>query len=260
MTVRRAGFLGDSRGLAVSALLLAGVVSAALFVVSYQGLAAAGDAIGLGSARWIVPVALDGGILVAGLLAAVRRGQRRKANLEVAILWLATVASSSANVAAHMSRGDGWLAVGVAASAPWFFLALTESIIRTVVVVQDEVVERKVKRVPKSAAVTDAPVLPKPAPSARAKPAPRSRPVAAPDAPPSAEEAVLLERLTALANDPASRERGTQESAAFTETATALADLGWGATALARHVGDPDRHRMVDRIRRGRAAARANAA
>lgn len=257
MTVRRAGFLGDSRGLAVSALLLASVVSAALFVVSYQGLAAAGDAIGLGSARWIVPVALDGGILVAGLLAAVRRGQRRKAHLEVAILWLATIASSAANVAAHMTKGDGWLAVGVASIAPWFFLALTESIIRTVV--QEETVERKPKRAPKSVAV-EAPDAPKPAPSARAKPAPRSRPVAAPDAPPSAEEAVLLERLTALANDPASRERGTQESAAFTETATALADLGWGATALARHVGDPDRHRMMDRIRRGRAAARANAA
>ena len=255
--VRRAGFLGDSRGLAVSALLLAAGVSAALFVVSYQGLAAAGDAIGLGSARWIVPVALDGGILVAGLLAAVRRGQRRKAHLEVAILWLATIASSAANVAAHMTKGDGWLAVGVASIAPWFFLALTESIIRTVV--QEETVERKPKRAPKSVAV-EAPDAPKPAPSARAKPAPRSRPVAAPDAPPSAEEAVLLERLTALANDPASRERGTQESAAFTETATALADLGWGATALARHVGDPDRHRMMDRIRRGRAAARANAA
>lgn len=255
--VRRAGFLGDSRGLAVSALLLAAGVSAALFVVSYQGLAAAGDAIGLGGARWIVPVALDGGILVAGLLAAVRRGQRRKAHLEVAILWLATIASSAANIAAHMSRGDGWLAVGVAASAPWFFLALTESIIRTVV--QDEAAERKVKRAPKSVAV-EAPDAPKPAPTARAKPAPRSRPAAAEDAPPSAEEAALLDRLTALARDPASRERGTDASTALTETATALADLGWGATALARHVGDPDRHRMMDRIRRGRAAASANAA
>lgn len=257
MSARRAGFLGDSRGLAVTALLLAAGVSAALFVVSYQGLAAAGDAIGLGGARWIVPVALDGGILVAGLLAAVRRGQRRKANLEVAILWLATIASSAANIAAHMSRGDGWLAVGVAASAPWFFLALTESIIRTVV--QDEVVERKVKRVPKSA-VTDAPVPPKPAADESSKPAPRRRPAAAEDAPPSAEEAALLDRLTTLARDPASRERGTDASTALTETATALADLGWGATALARHVGDPDRHRMMDRIRRGRAAARANAA
>lgn len=256
--VRRAGFLGDSRGLAVSALLLAAGVSAALFVVSYQGLAAAGDAIGLGNARWIVPVALDGGILVAGLLAAVRRGQRRKAHLEVAILWLATIASSAANIAAHMSRGDGWLAVGVAASAPWFFLALTESIIRTVV--QDEIVERKPKRAPKPAAGAEAPDAPKPAPTARAKPAPRSRPAAAEDAPPSAEEAVLLDRLATLARDPASRERGTDASTALTETATALADLGWGATALARHVGDPDRHRMMDRIRRGRAAASANAA
>ncbi|MBG9887115.1 hypothetical protein ABE10_11350, partial [Bacillus toyonensis] len=69
MSARRAGFLGDSRALSVTALLLAVVVSAALFVVSYQGLAYAGEAIGLAQHRWIVPVALDGGILVAGLLA-----------------------------------------------------------------------------------------------------------------------------------------------------------------------------------------------
>ena len=59
-------------------------------MVSYQGLAHAAEAIGLHDAPWVVPLAIDGGILVAGLLAAVKRGQKRKATLELSILWAAT--------------------------------------------------------------------------------------------------------------------------------------------------------------------------
>jgi len=240
VSARRAGFLGDSRVLSVTALLLAVVVSAALFVVSYQGLAYAGEAIGLAQHRWIVPVALDGGILVAGLLAAVRRGQKRGARLEVAILWLATIASSVANVAAHAVRSDGWLAIGVASIAPWFFLALTESIIRTVV--QDSAPEKKPRRAQK----------PAPAGESVAAVAP-PRPVAsiAPAVDVSGvTEAELLARARALAPDPASRQRGTEESIEFRSIALRLIDdFGWTPTTLATEVGDADRNR-IERVTR----------
>lgn len=259
MSARRAGFLGDSRALSVTALLLAVVVSAALFVVSYQGLAYAGEAIGLAQHRWIVPVALDGGILVAGLLAAVRRGQKRGARLEVAILWLATIASSAANVAAHAVRSDGWLAIGVASIAPWFFLALTESIIRTVV--QDSAPERKSRRTPKLTS-TDAPVAAAAPPLASSsKTSTARKPRAVVTLPTvSGDAEALLARAIKLAPDPRSRERTSPEAVEFRATVAALVnDHAWSPTRLSEHLGEPDRHR-VDRAARAQRKAMEEAA
>lgn len=260
---RRAGFHGDSRALSVTALLLAVAVSAALFAVSYQGLAYAGEAIGLASASWIVPVALDGGILVAGLLAAVRRGQKRSSRLEISILWLSTVASSAANVAAHASKGDGWLAIGVASIAPWAFLALTESIIRTVI--QDEVAEKRPKRAPRapvaapSTTTTAQPtVTAKPAESTTARVS-TPRPLVAVE--PSGTLDDLLTRFDALAADPRTSEPRTDESAAFTTVIRDLVDgHGQGPTALARRAGHANADRIKDRLRRARKNAVADAA
>lgn len=261
---RRAGFLGDSRALSITALLLAVAVSAALFAVSYQGLAYAGEAIGLASASWIVPVALDGGILVAGLLAAVRRGQKRSSRLEVSILWLSTIASSAANVAAHASKGDGWLAIGVASIAPWFFLALTESIIRTVV--QDEVAEKRPKRTPRASVAAPSTVTTvqptvtvKPIESAAPARGSTPRPLVAVE--PSGTLDDLLARFDALAADPRTSEARTDESAEFTAVIRDLVDgHGQGPTALARRAGHANADRIKDRLRRARKNAVADAA
>ncbi len=261
---RRAGFHGDSRALSITALVLAVAVSAALFAVSYQGLAYAGAAIGLASASWLVPVALDGGILVAGLLAAVRRGQKRGSRLEVSILWSATFASSASNIAAHASRGDGWLAVGVASIAPWFFLALTESIIRTVV--QDEVAEKRSRRSPRASSTissSEVAVQPavtvKPIESTTAARVSTPRPLVAVE--PSGTLDDLLTRFDALAADPRTSEPRTDESAAFTTVIRDLVDgHGQGPTALARRAGHANADRIKDRLRRARKSAVADAA
>lgn len=261
---RRAGFHGDSRALSVTALLLAVAVSAALFAVSYQGLAYAGEAIGLASASWLVPVALDGGILVAGLLAAVRRGQKRSSRLEISILWLSTVASSAANVAAHASKGDGWLAIGVASIAPWAFLALTESIIRTVI--QDEVAEKRPKRAPRASVAAPSTevaaqlaVTAKPAESTTATRVSTPRPLVAVE--PSGTLDDLLARFDALAADPHTSEPRTDESAEFTTVIRDLVDgHGQGPTALARRAGHANADRIKDRLRRARRNVTADAA
>lgn len=259
MSARRAGFLGDSRGLSVTAILLAMLVAAALFVVSYQGLAHAAEAIGLHRAPWIVPVAIDGGILVAGLLAAVRRGQKRRATLELTILWAATIASSGANVIAHVERGDGILAVVVAASAPIFFLAVTESIIRTVI--QDEVVARKPRRVPKSAQAgeTVAAAAPPLASSNKTSSARKPRAVVALSTM-SGDAETLLQRAIELAPDPRSRERTSPEAQEFRSVvATLVNEHQWSPTRLSERLGEPDRHR-IDRAARAQRKALLEAA
>lgn len=262
---RRAGFLGDSRGLSVTAIVLAVVVAAALFVVSYQGLAHAAEAIGLHDAPWVVPLAIDGGILVAGLLAAVKRGQRRKATLELSILWAATFASSGANLLAHAERGDGTLAIVVATAAPVFFLAITESIIRTII--QDEVAERKprrAKRAAPAAATAETPVTPT-APARPARPTaprtPRTGTHALANTYPFDEvmgmsEDVLLAEFDALAIHPDTGVRGSAESPRFSAVAWRLVEAhGHRLSDLARRAGHADAAKLKDRVRKVREKA-----
>lgn len=247
---RRAGFLGDSRVLSVTAMLAAVVASAAFFVISFQGLQTLGTALYLGAWGAIVPVAFDGTILVAGLLAAVRRGQKRRAGLEIMILVAATLWSSAANFLIHTPTPIDVLAAATAAACPFFFLALTESIIRTII--QDEVVIRKPRRAAKTAPVTDTTV-------ATSQHTPDAEPVRKPRAvamlkPLTSVEGMsqdaLLERARVLAPDPASRARGSQESLEFRAVALALIDNhGWTPTTLAAEVGDPDRNR-IERVTR----------
>lgn len=268
---RRAGFLGDSRGLSVTAILLAIVVAGALFIVSYQGLAYAAEAIGLHDAPWVVPLAIDGGILVAGLLAAVKRGQKSRATLELTILWAATLASSGANLFAHAERGDGTLAIVVATAAPVFFLAITESIIRTII--QDEVAEKKPRRAAKRAAGAAVATAPAEVVAATAPTAPARTPrPAAPRAPrPSAgsipnsypfdevmgmSEDVLLMEFDALAADPNSSVRGSAESPRFSAVAWRLVEAhGHRLSDLARRAGHADSAKIKDRVRNVRAKA-----
>lgn len=256
MSARRAGFLGDSRGLSVTAIVLALVVAAALFVVSYQGLAHAAEAIGLHRAPWVVPLAIDGGILVAGLLAAVKRGQKRKATLELSILWGATFASSAANLFAHAERGDGILAVVVAASAPIFFLAITESIIRTII--QDEAPEKKPRRAkPVAAAETSAPAtVPATAPVTKPRPAVRPTSPRTPIEAASPEAAALLEEFDSLASDPRSSERDTEQTARLSVVVLALVDAhNLSVSDLAARAGHDNGDRLRQRVRKARQRA-----
>ncbi len=270
-TTRKAGFAGDSRVLTVGALLVALVISAALFVVSYQGLAVAGASIGLNEVvlagrvydmTWVVPLAIDGGILVAGLLAAVRRGQKRKATLELSILWGATVASSAANLFAHLIQGDGALAMGVGSVAPIFFLAITESIIRTVI--QDEVAPRKSRRAKRTVvepAVASPTVIATPVPSASKPAAPkRETPRVAPSLDAlEGEVRAMYEEFVEVANNPASSSTsGGAVSERMTELLVALVDdHDVRAADLARAVGHPNAARLRSRLKKARDEAAA---
>ncbi|WP_298038982.1 DUF2637 domain-containing protein [uncultured Microbacterium sp.] len=252
---RKAGFLGDSRALSVTAIVLAVVVAAALFVVSYQGLAHAAEAIGLHSTPWVVPLAIDGGILVAGLLAAVKRGQRRKATLELTILWSATLASSGANYLAHAERGDGVLAIVVATAAPVFFLAITESIIRTII--QDEAPERKPRRKRIQTAVTEPAVASVPAaatPATKLAPKCDSRPVSAAVSLESLtpEVAAMVEEFRAVAHDPASSEGGAVSDRMSALLLSLVDDHDVRAVDLSRIAGHADAARLRARLKKAR--------
>ncbi|MEZ5111877.1 MAG: DUF2637 domain-containing protein [Microbacteriaceae bacterium] len=251
---RKAGFLGDSRALSVSAILLAVVVAAALFVVSYQGLAHAAEAIGLHRAPWVVPLAIDGGILVAGLLAAVKRGQRRKATLELTILWSATLASSGANYLAHAERGDGVLAIVVATAAPVFFLAITESIIRTII--QDEAPDRKPRRkrvaVTAEPAIASAPAAAAPAPKPAPKRATRPASAAVSLDSLSPEVAEMVEEFRQVAHDPASSEGGAVSDRMSELLLTLVDDHDVRAVDLSRIAGHADAARIRARLKKAR--------
>ena len=262
----RAGYVADRRGIANVSVVLAMLVAVALFFVSFEGLSYVGTLIGLGGWSWLVPVALDAAVVVATLLAIVRRAQKRRAMLEWSIVYAATAASSAANFASHAERAQGYLPALVAAAAPILLLLLSHAVIRTLVEAGDPA-PRPVRTKPASALPVAAAAEIVPAKTASAS---KSKPKAAPAAPATStfpfdevdglDEAALLARLDELASDPASTQRGTAQGASFTVTLWALTkvDSGeWTPTTLARRLGHADRNRVLDRVRR---AERARAA
>lgn len=263
-TPRRAGYLGDSRLLSSLGVIIAIAVTAAMFTLSYQGLAIAGEELGLRETVlldgvttvnlvWIVAVAIDGSILVAGLMAAVLRGQKRSARLELWILWLATITSSVINALAHLSRGDSALGIGLAAIAPWFFLAMTESIIRALI--QDEVIEKKPRK-SKAAPV----IVAAPAETAPIAEAPKPRPVARPVAPrvpieaASPEASALLAEFDTLVNSEEVRDpNGSPESERLTAIVLSLVDEhSISATDLAARAGHENPSKLRARLTKAR--------
>lgn len=271
MSSRRAGFNADRRGISIPSAIGASLIATVLFLVSFEGLSYVGrlmgldelrlGTIGLGDASWLVPVALDALIVVATLLAIIRRAQRRKAELEWAIVYLATVASSAANFASHMQRDQGWLAALVATSAPVFLLLLSHAIIRTLI--ESESPAPKPKRTPATvaAAPADAPVAEAHhRASIAAKPrAPRATvgTVRATDYPfdyvlaLSGDE--LLQEFDRLVAHPDTNLRGTPESPRFSAVAWRLVDEhNYRMSDLARRAGHADAARIKDRVRRVR--------
>lgn len=232
---RRAGFHGDHRGLGILASALAGMVAIAAFYVSYAGLTAIGELIGLGAFAFAVPVALDGAILAATFLAIVRKAQKRRSRLEWAIVYAASAASAAANFFVHTGeRNDGYLAASVAAAAPLLLLLLSHAIIGTLI--ESEPRPAKAPKAPKAAPVvvtSDAPVAPAAKPASRPRPAARAARVPIDEASP--EVAALLTEFDALAGNPASSSsQGSPESTRLSEVVRELADNhGIGFSALA---------------------------
>ncbi len=224
---RKAGFHGDHRGVSVLASVFAGVVAAAAFYISFEGLTSIGHLIGLGAFSFAVPIALDGAILSATFLAIVRKAQKRRSSLEWAIVYGASAASSVANFLVHSQRGDGYLGAGVAAAAPLLLLVLSHAIIRTLIV-SEPPAPRPSKRaqMPTSAtaaATVEAPATLAPKPAARPRPATRTARVPIEAASP--EAAALLGEFDALAHHPASSSpTGSPESTRLSEVVRELAD------------------------------------
>lgn len=273
---RRAGFNADRRVVSVPVAIVAAGIALALFLVSFEGLSYVGHLMGLddmsvggirlGDASWLVPVALDALIVVATLLAIIRRAQRRKAELEWAIVYVATAASSAANFASHMQRDQGWLAALVAASMPIFLLFLSHAIIRTLI--ESESPAPKPKRVAPSVASVEASAAPVNAPARPARPsAPRasraSRASAGsiPNSYPFDEvmgmsEDVLLAEFDALAVHPETGVRGSAESPRFSAVAWRLVEAhGHSLAELARRAGHADSAKLKDRVRKVREKA-----
>ena len=107
-------------------------VAAAAFAVGMPALVWAGQAAGLGAAAWLVPLVVDGGLTVAGLAAAVRHSQRRRAGLETAMLAGLTVLSMAAQAWHAWQEAAPIVAVFVAAAAPLTVLASTHAAFRAV--------------------------------------------------------------------------------------------------------------------------------
>ncbi|WP_433718643.1 hypothetical protein [Microbacterium laevaniformans] len=127
------------RRVQIATLIALAVVALCSFAVAYPGLVWVG--VELASlplaVAVLLPIAIDAGMLTAGLAAAVRRSQRRTARLEFAQL-LGLVAVSVVAQITHVIAAQGqWsplMAVGalVAAAAPVTLLLATEAVLRSV--------------------------------------------------------------------------------------------------------------------------------
>lgn len=246
---RRGSFRGDSRWLSIPSLALLAFVAAAAFWLSFGGLAEVSSRAGV--PPFVLPLLLDGGILALGFVRAMLRGQRRRTWFVVVLLLAVTLVSSTVNLLVHRSAGDSFEVVAVTALAPLLLLTFSEVIIYATV--SHDAPERKPRRTPKSAPASEstaASAPPRPVEQAASR-KPRAVASIAPAVDVSGmTEADLLERARALAPDPASRQRGTEESIEFRSVALRLIDAhGWTPTTLAAEVGDPDRNR-IERVTR----------
>lgn len=251
---RKAGFHGDRRGLAIFSTIVAAGVAFALFFVSFEGLSYVGRLIGLGGGAWLVPVALDAAIVVATLLAIIRRAQKRGASLEWAIVYASTAASSAANFASHAQRDQGLLPALVAASAPVLLLLLSHAIIRTLV--ESEPVPARAPRASKRTAAdpttASVPAVTAPAPKPAPKRAPRPASAAVSLDALSPEVAAMVEEFRQIAHDPASSEGGAV-SDRMSELLLALVDdHDVRAVDLSRIAGHADAARIRARLKKAR--------
>lgn len=127
------------RRVQVATLGALAVVAVSSFVVAYPGLVWVGvelAALPMAIAL-VLPLAIDAGMLTAGLAAAVRRSQRRPARLELALLLGLVGVSVIAQITHVVAARDQWsplMAVGalVAAAAPVTLLMATEAVLRSV--------------------------------------------------------------------------------------------------------------------------------
>lgn len=255
---RKAGFHGDRRGLAVFSTLVATGVAFALFLISFEGLSYVGHLIGLGDGAWLVPVALDAAIVVATLLAIIRRAQRRGASLEWAIVYASTAASASANFVSHAQRDQGLLPAVVAASAPVLLLLLSHAIIRTLV--ESEPTPARAPRASKRA-VAAAEAIPAPAVAtvavAAPKPAPRRtapRPATTSLDDLTGEGAELYEEFRVLVRDPETSMPGLASERLSDLVYRLVEHHGARIADLARAADHPNPTRLQARIKKTRAA------
>lgn len=132
----------DSRGVALTALGLVGVLAAASFTLSFQGLIQAASWAGIPPLlRWLVPIVVDSTILVYAVAAAVQRARGEDTRLSwIAVAFFTTV-SVAAN-AAHVLAPEGMPApltpavafgAGIAAIMPLSLFFATETCVKLVV-------------------------------------------------------------------------------------------------------------------------------
>jgi len=154
-------------------------VAAAAFAVGVPALVWAGQAAGLGPVAWLVPLVVDAGLTVAGLAAAVRHSQHRRAGLETTMMAGLTVLSMAVQAWHAWEVGAPVVAVVVAAAAPLTVLASTHAAFRAVL---SEPPARGRKKVTGklTAAVEQSDKAPSsmPARAKTRKPAPASQPTA----------------------------------------------------------------------------------
>lgn len=112
----------DGRPIILTVTWLVGLLALASFAAGVPGLIAVGRWAQIGPMAYLVPVLLDGGILVMALTSVVKRGRGESAAFAWSLLGALTVASMGAQIAHVLSEPSvgPWTAIAGAALAASF--------------------------------------------------------------------------------------------------------------------------------------------
>lgn len=112
----------DGRPIILTVLWLTGILALASFAAGTPGLIAVGRWAQIGPMAYLVPVLLDGGILIMALVATVRRSRGESGVFAWSVLGALTLASMGAQIAHVLSEPSAgpWTAIAGAALAASF--------------------------------------------------------------------------------------------------------------------------------------------
>ena len=112
----------DGKPIILTVLWLTGILALASFAAGTPGLIAVGRWAQIGPMAYLVPVLLDGGILIMALVATVRRSRGESGAFAWSVLGALTLASMGAQIAHVLSEPSAgpWTAIAGAALAASF--------------------------------------------------------------------------------------------------------------------------------------------
>lgn len=197
-TVTPARINPDSPTLVRSVVTAVGVLASASFVAGVPGLLHVASWAQLPSTlRWVVPLLLDGALLIYGAVVVVQRARQERARFAWAVLTSLTAASVAAQVAHVMDTvgGAGWqttAGAALAGSFPLLVFASTHTVLGLAVAPTPT-------RKRRAAAQTSTPRTAAPAPKADAVPPVRSVTQEGPNPPVRAVGGAVRDRAVEMA-------------------------------------------------------------